>query len=95
MQSCEQTVSTNWRRPVGCKACQGRGYRGRIGIYELVPVTSELRALVAANASVSKLRDVARSAGFRSLLQDGLLKASQGISSAEEVLRVCANNEGE
>lgn len=95
MAGCTKTLSSNWRKPIGCKACQNRGYRGRIGIYELVPVNSELRSLIAANAEVSKLRDVARAAGYRSLLQDGLLKASQGISSAEEILRVCSNNEGE
>lgn len=95
MSGCKQTLSANWRKPVGCKECQNRGYRGRVGIYELVPVTSELRSLVAANADISKLRDITRAAGYRSLLQDGLLKASHGISSAEEVLRVCSNNEGD
>jgi general secretion pathway protein E len=79
----------NWRKPVGCHSCQGRGYRGRVGVYELVPVSSEMRNLITHRAPLSDIRDLARASGSRSLLEDGLLKASRGITSIEEVLRVC------
>lgn len=81
---------THWKKAVGCKACHGRGYRGRVGIYELIPVTSSIRELVASRASVSDIRQAARAQGFRSLLEDGLIKASRGMTTVEEVLRVCA-----
>ena len=83
----------SWKKPVGCKSCHGKGYRGRIGIYELIPVTNEIRQAVADNSDVTKIRKLARKAGFRSLLEDGLLKAAKGITTVEEVLRVCSIEE--
>lgn len=82
-----------WKKAVGCPECHGRGYRGRLGIYELVSVTPEIRKLVAAQASVSEIRAIARATGFRSLQMDGLRKAAQGLTTVEEVLRVCSSNE--
>ena len=79
----------NWRKPVGCNRCHGRGFRGRIGVYELIPVTADMRTLITEGAPVAKLRELARKGGHRSLLEDGLLKASQGLTSVDEVLRVC------
>lgn len=79
----------NWRKPAGCHSCQGRGYRGRVGVYELVPVSAEMRNLITHRAPLSEIRKLARASGSRSLLEDGLLKASRGITSIEEVLRVC------
>ena len=85
--------SPQWKKAVGCSACHGRGYRGRIGIYELVSVTPEIRQLVASQAPISEIRAVARNAGFRSLQADGLLKAAQGLTTVDEILRVCSSNE--
>lgn len=78
----------NWRRPVGCKDCQHTGYRGRIGIYELVGVTENIRNSVLDRASLSILQQQARAEGFRDLATDGLIKAWLGITTAEEVHRV-------
>ena len=86
---------SNWRKPVGCKACHGRGYKGRIGVYELIPVNSELRRLVTDESDVTSIREAARRAGFRSLMDDGMLKASRGETSVDEVLRVCSMDEDE
>jgi general secretion pathway protein E len=83
----------DWRKPVGCTKCQGRGYRGRIGVYELVPVTSAMRNLITHSAPLSEIRALARASGSRSLLEDGIIKASRGITSIEEVLRVCSVEE--
>jgi general secretion pathway protein E len=83
-----RATTPSWRTPVGCAACQGTGYQGRIGIYELVYLTPELQAQVLARAPISAMRQLAISQGFRNLRQDGFLKAWQGLTSIEEVLRV-------
>ena len=85
----------NWRDAVGCPECQGKGYRGRIGVYELVSVTEELRNLIIKQAPLDELRARARKDGSRSLMEDGLLKASKGITSANEVLRTCVVKESD
>lgn len=87
------TQSPMWKKPVGCSACHGKGFKGRMGIYELIPVTPELRNLIAENANVTSIRLQARKQGFRSLLEDGLRKAAKGLTSVEEVLRVCTLEE--
>ncbi|EIJ41011.1 type II secretory pathway, ATPase PulE/Tfp pilus assembly pathway, ATPase PilB [Beggiatoa alba B18LD] len=77
-----------WMEAVGCTHCQGTGYQGRVGIYELVYITTELQSLVLNRAPVNELRRLALREGFRNLREDGWLKAYQGITSIEEVLRV-------
>ncbi len=81
-------TTANWRRAVGCPRCQGTGYRGRLGIYELVDVTPELQELILASATAEKMRALATAQGGRSLRQDGLLKARSGLTTVEEVVRV-------
>ena len=85
--------SPTWKTAIGCQHCHGRGFKGRVGIYELIPVTSEIRTLVAARTDIADLRTEARKQGFRSLLQDGLLKAAKGLTTVDEVLRVCSVEE--
>ncbi|MBD9369581.1 ATPase, T2SS/T4P/T4SS family [Xanthomonas sp. XNM01] len=77
-----------WRQAVGCPRCQGTGYRGRAGIYELVDVTPELQELILASATAEKMRAVATAQGGRTLREDGLLKAMAGLTTVEEVVRV-------
>lgn len=91
----EKLLQGDWRKPVGCHQCQGRGYRGRIGVYELVPVNAAMRDLITHSAPLAEIRAQARASGSRSLLDDGLLKASRGVTSVEEVLRVCSIEESE
>ena len=79
-----------WREPVGCAQCQHTGYRGRVGIYELVPVDEAMQQAVVAGATHAQLRAMARERGFRFLREDGLIKAWQGLTSVDEVLRVTA-----
>ncbi len=76
-----------WRRAVGCPACQNTGYRGRFGIYELVPVSPAMQHLIAGAGSASALMAMADSAGRRSLVEDGLIRTQQGDTSFDEVLR--------
>ncbi|GAB6195026.1 GspE/PulE family protein [Lysobacter xanthus] len=81
-------LAADWREPVGCAACMGTGYRGRMGIYEMVPVTEAMQDLIVGRASVNEMKALARSQGHRSLRDDGLLKAWRGETTLEEVLRV-------
>jgi len=72
----------------GCNACNGSGYRGRTGIYELLTIDDEFRRLIHDRASEQTLRRHATSHGMRSLRDDGMRWAAQGVISLEEVVRV-------
>jgi len=72
----------------GCEACAGTGYRGRTGIYELLPISDAIREAIARGASISDLRAVAINQGMRPLRADGIVKVAQGITTLEEILRV-------
>ena len=74
--------------PQGCPACNRSGYRGRTGIYELLTVDDDLRRLIHDRASEQTLREHAVSRGMRSLRDDGMRWAGQGVISLEEVVRV-------
>jgi type IV pilus assembly protein PilB len=74
--------------PRGCDACKGAGYSGRIGIYELLVVTDAFADLTSRNPTLGELRKLALQEGLMPLLQDGLRKAAEGITSLDEVLRV-------
>jgi len=74
--------------PGGCVRCAGVGYRGRIGIYEVMVVSGELRSLILHKASGDEIAAAAVEAGMRRLRQDGMEKVRQGITSVPEVLRV-------
>ncbi len=72
----------------GCERCSNTGYIGRIGIYELMPISDDLRKLTIGKADSNQLRKKALESGMRSLRDDGWLKVRQGITSIAEVLRV-------
>ncbi len=74
----------------GCDGCKGAGYTGRIGIYELLVVTDAFADLVSRNPTLGDLRKLALQQGLMTLLNDGLRKAAEGITSIDEVLRVVA-----
>src|SRR5262249_36825468 len=80
--------TVQWRRPVGCPECLGTGYRGRLAIYETIPLIAPLREAILQRLPVHEAAQIARANGFRSLRQDGLLKAAAGITSVDEVVRV-------
>ena len=77
----------NFHAAAGCEACGGSGYRGRVGVYELMAITDEIRDLILRRASVSEVGRAARGAGMVALRDDGLTKAARGITTIEEVLR--------
>jgi len=72
----------------GCEACNGSGYKGRAGIFELMQLNEELRELIMKGADASKLTDAARRNGMRQLREDGWDKVKRGMTTAEEVTRV-------
>ena len=81
-------LGDQWVRAEGCEACRHTGYSGRIGIYELVPVSAELQDLIVNGAKLNDLKALARRQGHRTLLQDGLIKASHGNTTLEEITRL-------
>ena len=70
------------------RAVRQTGYRGRVGIYEIMSVTDEMRRLIARKVTGAELCAAARAAGMRSLGEDGLLKVKAGVTTPEELLRV-------
>jgi len=72
----------------GCDVCNGSGYKGRAGIFELMELNDELRHLIMASADASRLTEAARRNNMKSLREDGWTKVRQGITTAEEVTRV-------
>ncbi len=73
----------------GCEKCINTGYSGRLGIFELLPISAEIRRLVLSHADASQIKDVAVKEGMVTLLENGIKKAMEGITTVEEVLRVC------
>ena len=72
----------------GCDECRGTGYRGRTGIYELFPITEEARSLILRRAPTRDIRRHAIEGGMVTLRMDGWLKAGEGVTTVEEILRV-------
>ncbi len=77
-------------RPVGCTACSKTGFRGRLGMYEVMNMSEEIERLVVERAPSEEIRRSARRDGMITLREDGLEKVRLGITSVEEVLRVVA-----
>jgi type IV pilus assembly protein PilB len=75
-------------KPVGCRSCSGTGYRGRLALHEVMPVSEEVERLAVERSSAHDVQRVAEAEGMRSLRYDGLSKAMDGQSSVPEILRV-------
>lgn len=75
----------------GCKSCENSGYKGRIGIYEVLNITPEMQQLILKRVSSNELNNLAISQGMTSMIQDGILKVCDGITSMEEVWRATKN----
>ncbi len=73
----------------GCPECLNTGYTGRLGIFELLPLTAGVRKLIMDHSEAPLIKELAIKEGMKTLLQDGLNKAIDGITTVEEVLRVC------
>ena len=77
-------------KPVGCTACSGTGYRGRIALHEVMPVTEDIERLAVSRASSAEIARVAIAQGMSTLRQDGWAKCVLGLTAVDEVLRVVA-----
>jgi type IV pilus assembly protein PilB len=86
--SPERAASANFMRGKGCSHCGKNGYRGRLGIFELMPMSSKIRELTFTGASTQKIREQAVKLGMSTLYDDGIDKALNGITTLEEVFRV-------
>jgi type IV pilus assembly protein PilB len=82
------TEEVTFYRGAGCQYCRGTGYKGRIGVFELMPIDNELREMILQKAPTHVLRQAALEAGMISLKQDAMNKILEGITSMEEALRV-------
>ena len=90
----DATAHPDWRMGSGCEACGGTGYRGRVGIYELVTVSTAMQHEIAQGESGERLLALANAAGRRSMVEDGLIKSARGLSTLDEVLRAATDQGG-
>jgi type II secretory ATPase GspE/PulE/Tfp pilus assembly ATPase PilB-like protein len=84
----EQLKDKQLFKPRGCDYCTGTGFRGRIGIFEMMEMNNEVRELAFERAPTNKIRKAALAGGMKSLLQDGRLKILNGTTTAEEIVKV-------
>jgi len=80
-------------RPKGCDACRGSGYKGRVGVFEVVRITPRMAALIQTRTPLPDLRAAAREQGMKLLLDSGIDKVRDGITSLEEVLTVASSED--
>jgi len=79
---------TNFFRAVGCERCSQEGYKGRVGIYEVMEISEDIAKMVSARADSNEIEKKACEEGMMKMLEDGIVKALQGTTSVEEILRV-------
>ena len=82
-----------WVAGIGCDQCGQTGMKGRIALHEVLPVSDEVRDLIANRAAEHVIKKAARRAGMRTLLEDGIDKAAQGLTTLDEVLRVVSHGD--
>jgi type IV pilus assembly protein PilB len=88
--SPEEVEGVTFYRGRGCEYCRHTGYYGRTGIFEIMVINEEIAELIVRRAPLSEIREAAKAAGMKTLMEDGLRKAMAGITTIEEVLRVAA-----
>ena len=88
----DSDLDSDWKPygPVGCERCLGSGYKGRVGIYQIMPITPAIEALILAHGNAMEIAAQAEAEGVNSLRRSGLMKVKQGLTSLEEVLG-CTN----
>ncbi len=86
----EAELDGSWRpyRAVGCEKCKGSGYKGRVGIYQVMPISDEIQRLILAGGNAMEIADQAKRDGVRDLRESGLIKVKAGMTTLEEVLAV-------
>jgi type IV pilus assembly protein PilB len=89
----EEAKKHTFYKGAGCSKCSGTGYKGRLGIFEMIEMNREIREMAFRKATTSELRKAARASGMRSLMEDGRLKVYQGITSPPEVARLAQSED--
>ncbi|HDK41725.1 MAG TPA: type II/IV secretion system protein, partial [Nitrospirae bacterium] len=87
LKELDLPADAKYYRSEGCDYCNGIGYKGRIGIYEILVISREVRKLIDGKSSENEIIKMARSQGMRSMFEDGLRKALKGITTIDEVRR--------
>ena len=89
----EAHLDGSWQpyMPIGCQHCKGTGYKGRVGIYEVMPISDDMRQLIMRNGNAIDIAHQAAKEGVRTLRQSGLLKVKNGLTSLEEI-EACTND---
>ncbi len=84
----EEELDGSWLPygPVGCEQCKGTGYRGRVGIYQVMPISEDMARIIMRNGSAIEIAEQAEREGIRDLRRSGLLKVRQGVTSLVEVM---------
>jgi len=88
--SDEEAKKCNFKEGKGCVDCNNTGYRGRLGVYEVMPISPKVRDLILDRAPTSQIKKVAVDEGMLTLRMDGLAKLKNGVTTAEEVLKETA-----
>jgi general secretion pathway protein E/type IV pilus assembly protein PilB len=83
-----QAATATFAHGEGCAGCNATGYRGRMGIFEIFVITEEIQKMIYEGAGGAKLRDKARSAGMRTMREDGTRKVTAGLTTIEEVVSI-------
>lgn len=89
----ERTPDCQIFKPCGCPKCNDSGYRGRIGVYEILPVTSKIKRLISKGASAEEIQDQALLEGMNTLRMSATRLVKEGITSVEELMRIAYSNE--
>lgn len=84
----EEIENTTFYVGKGCSVCNGSGYRGRQGIFEIMELNTQMRQLTFERASLAEIRRAAKASGMKNLLEDGKMKIKSGITTPEELLRI-------
>jgi type IV pilus assembly protein PilB len=77
-------------RAVGCERCNGSGYKGRVGVYQVMPISETIETIILAQGTALEIEAQAKREGVRSLREAGLMKVKQGLTSLDEILG-CTN----
>jgi general secretion pathway protein E len=83
-----ESETVELRRGKGCRECRHTGYKGRIGVFEIFPLSPQLKKMITANSSSDEMRQVAIREGMTTLREDAWQKVKAGITTLEEALRV-------
>ncbi|MCD4782777.1 MAG: GspE/PulE family protein [Candidatus Eremiobacteraeota bacterium] len=87
--TAEQIKDAEAYKAVGCPRCRRTGYKGRVGLFEILIISDEIRDLIERNSTTGEIYRLSRKQGMKTLLEDGVLKFLKGFTSMEEVNRVC------